>query len=85
MARWRMIMGVTNVDVDADVLAEAAKLLGTTTKKDTINRALEEVVQRHRRRAAYQRLAERGARGEMEPLRRAWEARKAAQHGVDAE
>ncbi|MEX0173866.1 type II toxin-antitoxin system VapB family antitoxin [Streptomyces sp. LMG1-1-1.1] len=78
-------MGVTNVDVDDGALAEAAKLLGTTTKKDTINTALEEVIRRHRRRAAYQRLAERGAEGELEPLRRAWEARKAAQHGVDAE
>ncbi|MFI0988153.1 type II toxin-antitoxin system VapB family antitoxin [Streptomyces exfoliatus] len=78
-------MGVTNVDADDDVLAEAAKLLGTPTKKDTINTALEDVVRRHRRRAAYQRLAERGARGELEPTRRAWEARKAAQHGEDAE
>ncbi|MCM1946560.1 MULTISPECIES: type II toxin-antitoxin system VapB family antitoxin [Streptomyces] len=77
-------MSVTNVDVDDDVLAEAAKLLGTTTKKDTINTALEEVVKRHRRRAAFQRLTERGARGELEPLRRTWEARKAAQHGGDA-
>ncbi|MEU3397638.1 type II toxin-antitoxin system VapB family antitoxin [Streptomyces filamentosus] len=77
-------MSVTNVDVDDEVLAEAAKLLGTTTKKDTINTALEEVVKRHRRRAAFQRLAERGARGELEPLRRAWEARKAAQHSGNA-
>ncbi|MET9722880.1 type II toxin-antitoxin system VapB family antitoxin [Streptomyces zaomyceticus] len=78
-------MGVTNVDVDDAVLAEAAKLLGTTTKKDTINTALEEVIRRHRRRAAYQRLAERGARGELEPTRRAWEARKAAQRGEGVE
>ncbi|KQX52838.1 MULTISPECIES: type II toxin-antitoxin system VapB family antitoxin [unclassified Streptomyces] len=78
-------MGVTNVDVDDDVLAEAAKLLGTTTKKDTINTALEEVIRRHRRRAAFQRLAERGARGDLERTRRDWEARKAAQHGGDGE
>jgi Arc/MetJ family transcription regulator len=72
-------MSVTNVDLDDDVLAEAARLLGTTTKKDTINTALEEVIRRHRRRAAYQRLAERGARGELDALARDWEARKAAQ------
>ncbi|ALO08551.1 Transcription regulator of the Arc/MetJ class [Streptomyces venezuelae] len=78
-------MSVTNVDVDDDVLAEAAKLLGTTTKKDTINRALEEVILRHRRSAALQRLAEQGARGELDPVRRDWEARKAAQRGVTAE
>ncbi|GAA3369407.1 hypothetical protein GCM10020367_12000 [Streptomyces sannanensis] len=78
-------MGVTNVDLDDEVLAEAARLLGTTTKKDTINTALEEVIRRHRRRAAFQRLAERGARGELESTRRLWEARKAAQHGEAAE
>ena len=78
-------MAVTNVDVDDDVLAEAARLLGTTTKKDTINTALKEVIRRHRRRAAFQRLAERGARGELEPTRRYWEARKSAQHGENDE
>ncbi|MFF5448503.1 type II toxin-antitoxin system VapB family antitoxin [Streptomyces sp. NPDC012888] len=75
-------MGVTNVDLDDEVLAEAARLLGTTTKKDTINKALEEVIKRHRRRAAYKRLAERGERGELEGTRREWEARKAAQRGT---
>ncbi|KOG26189.1 MULTISPECIES: type II toxin-antitoxin system VapB family antitoxin [Streptomyces] len=78
-------MAVTNVDVDDDVLAEAARLLGTTTKKDTINTALEEVIRRHRRRAAFQRLAERGARGELEATRRHWEDRKAAQRGGNPE
>ncbi|GHI89947.1 type II toxin-antitoxin system VapB family antitoxin [Streptomyces xanthophaeus] len=72
-------MGITNVDLDDDVLAEAARLLGTKTKKDTINTALEEVIRRHRRRQAAERLAERGARGDFEPTRRAREARKNAE------
>ncbi|MFE4308485.1 type II toxin-antitoxin system VapB family antitoxin [Streptomyces sp. NPDC056891] len=59
--------------------------LGTTTKKDTIDTALEEVIRRHHRREAFQRLAERGARGELERTRRDWEARKAAQHAGDGE
>ncbi|WP_306193283.1 type II toxin-antitoxin system VapB family antitoxin, partial [Streptomyces sp. MK5] len=52
-------MSVTNVDLDDQALAEAAALLGTTTKKDTINAALAEVVKRYKRRQAAERLAER--------------------------
>ncbi|WP_353944300.1 type II toxin-antitoxin system VapB family antitoxin [Streptomyces sp. HUAS MG91] len=78
-------MSVTNVDVDDDVLAEAARLLGTSTKKDTINTALEEVIKRHRRRAAYDRLAERGARGGLDRLKSDLEARKAARRSDTAE
>ncbi|MET8469902.1 type II toxin-antitoxin system VapB family antitoxin [Streptomyces sp. NPDC006422] len=78
-------MSVTNVDVNDEVLAEAARLLGTTTKKDTINTALEEVIRRHRRRAAYDRLAERGARGGLDRLSSDREARKAALRSGTAE
>jgi len=39
----------TLVDVDDDLLAQARGLLGTATKKDTINGALREVVQRQLR------------------------------------
>lgn len=42
-------MSVTAVDIDDAVLDEARTILGTNTKKDTINMALREVV---RRRAA---------------------------------
>lgn len=34
---WSVITAVVNVDVDDDVLAEAARLLGTTTKEHTIS------------------------------------------------
>jgi Arc/MetJ family transcription regulator len=40
-------MAMTSVDVDLDKLARAGKVLGTTTKKDTINRALDEVLRIH--------------------------------------
>ncbi|MDX2558964.1 type II toxin-antitoxin system VapB family antitoxin [Streptomyces sp. TX20-6-3] len=59
-------MGVTTVDVEDDVPAEAAASL-------------------HHRRTAFRRLADRGARGELERTRRDWEARKAAQRGEGAE
>jgi Arc/MetJ family transcription regulator len=41
------LVAVTKVliDIDDDVLAEASVLLGTKTKKDTVNTALREVVQ----------------------------------------
>ncbi|WP_433175321.1 type II toxin-antitoxin system VapB family antitoxin [Actinoallomurus sp. CA-150999] len=37
------------VDVDDDALAAAAKVLGTTTKRDTVNAALRETVTSLRR------------------------------------
>jgi Arc/MetJ family transcription regulator len=39
----------TMIDLDDDALALAAKELGTTTKKDTVNAALEFVAGRRRR------------------------------------
>lgn len=39
-------MSMTAVDVDDSVLEQARAILGTTTKKDTINTALREVVRR---------------------------------------
>lgn len=47
-------MAMTSVDVDLDKLARAGEVLGTTTKKDTINKALDEVL----RVAAARRLIE---------------------------
>lgn len=37
------------IDLDDEALEEAAKELGTTTKRETINTALREVTARHRR------------------------------------
>lgn len=42
-------MARTLIDVDDGLLAQAAELLGTPTKKDTVNRALAEVVRLHAR------------------------------------
>ena len=38
----------TNIDIDNGVLREAQRLLGTRTKRDTVNLALRELVARHR-------------------------------------
>jgi Arc/MetJ family transcription regulator len=56
------------VDVDDEALAEASSLLGTATKKDTINAALRETVQRLRRADALARLAEMGEAGAFDEL-----------------
>jgi Arc/MetJ family transcription regulator len=56
------------IDVDDDALAEAAGLLGTRTKKDTVNIALRETAERLRRARALARLAEMGEAGEFDEL-----------------
>ncbi|MFF3557177.1 type II toxin-antitoxin system VapB family antitoxin [Streptomyces tsukubensis] len=57
-------MSRTVIDLDDEALAAAAKELGTTTKRDTINTALREIVERNRRLRALhelQDLVENGA------------------------
>lgn len=56
------------VDVDDDALAAASELLGTKTKKDTVNTALRESVARLRRARALAGLTELGAEGVFDDL-----------------
>ncbi|AKH82145.1 hypothetical protein AA958_07750 [Streptomyces sp. CNQ-509] len=51
------------VEVDDAILAEAGELLGTKTKKDTVNAALLEITQRRSRLRALDRLVEMGEDG----------------------
>lgn len=39
----------TVIDLDDDLLAAASKILGATTKKDTVNQALGEIIRRQQR------------------------------------
>lgn len=50
-------MSRTLIDVDDDMLGRAAEVLGTGTKKDTVNAALTEVVKAELRRQHLARLA----------------------------
>ncbi|MFJ4676540.1 type II toxin-antitoxin system VapB family antitoxin [Kitasatospora sp. NPDC088783] len=59
-------MSITQIDIDDEALAAAMKLMGTTTKKDTVNTALREYTARMKRLEAAERLAARGARGEFD-------------------
>ena len=51
-------MSRTVIDLDDDLVAEVARALGTRTKKDTVNRALREVLENRRRAVALTRLRE---------------------------
>jgi Arc/MetJ family transcription regulator len=53
----------TVIDLDDDLVAEVAKALGTSTKKETVNRALREVLENRRRAVALTRLREMVADG----------------------
>ena len=39
----------TNIEIDDEVLREAQRLVGTRTKRETVDLALRELVARHRR------------------------------------
>ncbi|MGW9209583.1 type II toxin-antitoxin system VapB family antitoxin [Embleya sp. NPDC055664] len=56
-------MAKTLIDVDENALAEAARILGTTTKRDTINGALRSVGDRSRRLAALEGMRKMVAEG----------------------
>ncbi|MBE1562519.1 type II toxin-antitoxin system VapB family antitoxin [Nonomuraea africana] len=59
-------MTKTLIDLDDEALAEAAKLLGTSSKKDTVNAALREIIDRRRRAAAVARMREMVAEGQID-------------------
>ncbi|MEU6787938.1 type II toxin-antitoxin system VapB family antitoxin [Nonomuraea angiospora] len=71
-------MSVTQIDIDDNALKEAMRMMGTTTKKDTVNLALREYVARVRRIEALERLAARAQRGEFDEAAAARQAAKAA-------
>lgn len=71
-------MSVTQIDLDDEALAEAMRLMGVTTKKETVNAALRDYVARIKRLEAAEKLAARGASGEFEQAAAAHDAEKRA-------
>jgi Arc/MetJ family transcription regulator len=67
-------MSTTQIDLDQDLLTRAAGILGTTTKKDTVNEALRRVVQGELRRRHVDELAEGALPDLADPdvMARAW-------------
>ena len=63
---YSMSMVKTLIEIDEEALATAAEVLGTKTKKDTVNAALREVGQRLVRLQALARLGEMADRGDFD-------------------
>jgi Arc/MetJ family transcription regulator len=61
----------TSVEIDRDIAAQAAKILGTSTLRETIDASLHEVVNAKRRLELIALLAEPG-RFDFEVVDRAW-------------
>lgn len=64
----------TLIDIDEDLLGRAQEVLGTPTKKETVNRALAEVVAADARRREIERL-DAGVYADLgnpQVLRQAW-------------
>jgi Arc/MetJ family transcription regulator len=59
-------MSRTVIDLDDEALEAAAKELGTSTKRDTVNAALREVTARYRRLRALQESRELVAQGALD-------------------
>jgi Arc/MetJ family transcription regulator len=59
-------MSRTVIDLDDEALEAAARELGTTTKRDTVNSALREVTARHRRLRALEEARELVAGGALD-------------------
>ncbi|MEO3754904.1 type II toxin-antitoxin system VapB family antitoxin [Streptomyces sp. B6B3] len=62
-------MAKTVIDIDDEELALAAEVLGTKTKKDTVNAALAAVAARARRRKALEALIELDRQGAFDKAR----------------
>jgi Arc/MetJ family transcription regulator len=59
-------MARTVIDLDDELVATVAKELGTSTKKDTVNAALREVLTNRRRALALTRLRDAVADGAVD-------------------
>jgi Arc/MetJ family transcription regulator len=69
------VVALTQIDIDEDALAEAMRLSGAKTKKDTVNLALREFAARYRRVAALEHYAALAAGWDFAE----WERRRAAE------
>ncbi|MFE3030620.1 type II toxin-antitoxin system VapB family antitoxin [Streptomyces canus] len=75
-------MSVAQIDLDDEALAEAMRLMGTTTKDETVNAVLRDYVARIKRLEAAEQLAARGARGDFDEASTAYDAQKRARRAA---
>jgi Arc/MetJ family transcription regulator len=71
-------MARTVIDVDDEMLAEAARVFGTKTKVATVNAALADAVKRHKRESFLGWLAEGGLPDLTGPVESAHDPHQAA-------
>lgn len=60
----------TNIDIDDELLAEAQRIAGTSTKKDTVHYALRELVRRKDRRGVLELRGTVSWSGDLDRSRR---------------
>jgi Arc/MetJ family transcription regulator len=60
----------TNIDIDDDLLAEAARIAGTTTKKATVEAALRELIRQHKVRRVLELWGNFSWEGNLHEMRR---------------
>lgn len=82
-------MSKTSVEIDRDIAAQAAGILGTTTLRETIDAALREIVDARRRLELMALLAEPG-RFDFDAVEDAWggegsENSNSSQYGENSE
>jgi Arc/MetJ family transcription regulator len=66
------VVTTTQINLDDASLAEAADVLGTKTKVETVNTALRAVVRQHRQRQMLERAAQDGTYSETPSDDDAW-------------
>jgi Arc/MetJ family transcription regulator len=74
------IMAITQIDLDEEALAQAMRLSGAKSKKDTVNLALREYAARHSRIAALDRHATAAESWDYE----GWQSMRAADKSAAA-
>ncbi len=59
----------TNIEIDDDLIAEAMRAVGQTTKRATVEEALRRVVAAHRKQQAIDDMAGLGWEGDLDAMR----------------
>ena len=59
----------TNIEIDDDLIAEAMRAVGQTTKRGTVEEALRRVVATHRKLQAIEDMAGLGWEGDLDAMR----------------
>ncbi len=62
----------TNIDIDDELLAEAMRITGLTTKKAAVEEALRQIVREAKLRTVIREMEGLGWEGDLEAIREGW-------------